>query len=147
MKRVKLNALFIDSNLKNIAPLNDAICLIQFTIGRDLIVREESLELLGRPNNLNLMVGSKKCTELMLAILGKCRVWLKFRVAIVGFVVVRNGFATRAEADNAKESVADTGLLHVILSIGKRCIDDDVGAEGNRGDLDLFSFFRIRVLS
>lgn len=117
--RVEFDPLFINADHNIVTNLDDAVNLVKFAIARDLELRKEASELLLRADNLDLMIGAKECSQLMLSELGDGRIRLELGVAVIGFVVVGHSFAPGAKADKAKEYVSNASLLNPVLFVSE----------------------------
>ena len=129
--RVELNALFVNAHLKLIASLDNAIHALDLAIEGQFVLGKETLVLVWRLNNFNLVVSAEECAKLVLPIFEESGVGLDFRVAVVGVVVVAHSFAARAVANKTHESIANASLLHVIFVVGKLGVNDNIGSEGD----------------
>ena len=135
LTRVEFDALLRDSHLNLVASADDAVDRVKFAITRDLKVGQESLELLGALDDVNLVVGSEEVSKLLVfPILAKGGVGFHLRIAVVRLVVVGDSLATTAVADESDHGVANACLKHAVFLVGKLGVDCDVRAESHGSD-------------
>lgn len=117
--RVELNSLLIDSNHDVVASADNTVVFQELPVRNGRKFGKKSLILLLRRYDINLVIGSEERSELVLSVLGKSWIWLKFRVSVIGVIVAGNCFASGAESDLSDEGISNSGFLDAIFLVGE----------------------------